>query len=182
MMRTVTHVSSFLSKKQTMMKTEFVSPEKLLLMTVEEYLNTYGGKTYSERGRFILYTRLNRSADKLRRGIIGGKPKSNDGEPLLVWDLVRISCARLREIRIGMASIQYISDALECNELRMNMYENDLAQYIENFDATIVKLRQALEGVCQQCIREKKKDFSRIFDKQKTIVPGFECYVLVTKV
>lgn len=164
------------------MEKELISPEKLLMMTVEEYLNAFGNGSLSERSRSIMNTRLNRYADDLRRGIICGKPISKDGEPLLVWDLVRIHGSFMRKDRFGMFTLQYISDALERNELRMNMRDSDIEQYMEDFDVVITKLRSALEGVCRQCIREHKRDFSRIFDKKKVIVPGFDCYVLVTKV
>lgn len=164
------------------MDIEYISPQRLLMMTADDYLRTYGNENISERSHSIMNTRLNKNADHLRQGIIGAKPKSHDGEPLVVWDLVRVHCSRLRKDRIGAATIQYISEALERNELRLNMSDKDIAQYIEKFDVTIAKLRSALEGVCQQCIKEHKRDFSRIFDKQKAIMPGFECYVMVTKV
>jgi hypothetical protein len=39
-----------------------------------------------------------------------------------------------------------------------------------------------LELLCRQCLREKKRDFSRIFDRKKEIMPGFDCHVLVTRI
>jgi hypothetical protein len=87
----------------------------------------------------------------------------------------------LRKVRIGSDGLHYISDALERNELRLNMSNAAVDKYIEEFDVGIAKLRTVLEALCERCVREKKRDFTRIFDRKKQIMPGFECYVLVTK-
>lgn len=164
------------------MNIDYVSPQKLLQMTAADYLKKYGGDEYTDRQKAILCTRLNKNADKLRANLIGGTPVSLMGEPLVIQDLVRVPYIYLRHERIGTESIRFISEALERNELRLCMGDSCIEQYVESFDVNIAKLRTALEGVCQQCMKEKKRDFSRIFDRKKAIIPGFDCYVLVTRV
>ena len=88
----------------------------------------------------------------------------------------------LYKARIGQDSLHFICEALERNELRLNMNDKAIEQYIETFDINITKLRMVLELLCRQCLREKKRDFSRIFDRKKEIMPGFDCYVLVTRI
>ena len=122
------------------------------------------------------------NADRLRKNLIGGRPLSKDGEPLCVGDLVRVPHPFLYKARIGQDSVHFISEALERNELRLNMNDKAIEQYIETFDVNVAKLRMVLELLCRQCIREKKRDFSRIFDRKKEIMPGFDCYVLVTRI
>ena len=160
---------------------EYAAPERLLGMTVGEYLLKYGDKSASNRMMSLLCHKLSRNADRLRYEMICGKPKSKDGEELLVWDLVRIPHVCLRKVRIGSDGLHYISDALERNELRLNMSNAAVDKYIEEFDVGIAKLRTVLEALCERCVREKKRDFTRIFDRKKQKMPGFECYVLVTK-
>ena len=161
---------------------EFITPQHLLLMTVEDYLRAFGDKAVSYRFIAILSTKLAKNADRLRHNLIGGKPLSKDGEPLRVGDLIRIPHPYLRKVRIGKDSVHFISEALERNELRLNMDERAIEHFIETYDVLVAKLRKVLECVCKQCIREKKRDFSRIFDRRKEIMPGFDCYVLVTRI
>lgn len=165
-----------------MIDIETITPQQLLLMPVDEYLHTFGNKNATKRMVDILCTKLFKNADRLRRNLIGGKSLSKDGEPLLVGDLIRIPHPYLYKVRIGKDSVHFISEALERNELKLNMDEKAIEYYVETFDVNIAKLRMVLELLCRQCLREKKRDFSRIFDRRKEIVPGFDCYVLVTRI
>ena len=146
-----------------MIDIETITPQQLLLMPVDEYLRTFGNKNATKRMIAILCTKLLKNADRLRNNLIGGRPLSKDGETLCVGD-------------------HFISEALERNELRLNMNDKAIEHYVETFDVNITKLRMVLELLCRQCIREKKRDFSRIFDRKKEIMPGFDCYVLVTRI
>ena len=137
-----------------MIDIETITPQQLLLMPVDEYLRTFGNKKASKRALAILCTKLLKNADRLRKNLIGGRPLSKDGEPLCVGDLIRVPHPYLYKARIGQDSLHFICEALERNELRLN----------------------------RQCLREKKRDFSRIFDRKKEIMPGFDCYVLVTRI
>ena len=161
---------------------EYIAPEQLLQMPVGEYLLQFGDQSASERLKKLLCNKLNKNADLLRSEMLLGKPKSKPGEELLVWDLVRIPHVFIRKVRIGRDSLHFISEALERNELKLNMSDSAIDKYIEDFDVNIAKLRSVLEALCQRCITEKKHDFSRIFDRKKEIMPGFSCYVLVTKI
>ena len=135
-----------------MIDIETITPQQLLLMPVDEYLRTFGNKKASKRALAILCTKLLKNADRLRKNLIGGRPLSKDGEPLCVGDLIRVPHPYLYKARIGQDSLHFICEALERNELRL------------------------------KCLREKKRDFSRIFDRKKEIMPGFDCYVLVTRI
>ncbi len=177
-----------------MIDIETITPQQLLLMPVDEYLRTFGNKKASKRALAILCTKLLKNADRLRKNLllknadrlrknlIGGRPLSKDGEPLCVGDLIRVPHPYLYKARIGQDSLHFICEALERNELRLNMNDKAIEQYIETFDINITKLRMVLELLCRQCLREKKRDFSRIFDRKKEIMPGFDCYVLVTRI
>ena len=155
-----------------MIDIETITPQQLLLMPVDEYLRTFGNKKASKRALAILCTKLLKNADRLRKNLIGGRPLSKDGEPLCVGDLIRVPHPYLYKARIGQDSLH----------LRLNMNDKAIEQYIETFDINITKLRMVLELLCRQCLREKKRDFSRIFDRKKEIMPGFDCYVLVTRI
>lgn len=96
---------------------DFITPQHLLLMTVEEYLRAFGNKAVSERFMAILSTKLTRNADRLRHNLIGGKPLSKDGDPLVIGDFIRIPHPYLRKVRIGRDSVHFICEALERNEL-----------------------------------------------------------------
>ena len=165
-----------------MIDIETITPQQLLLMPVDDYLRTFGNKKASKRALAILCTKLLKNADRLRKNLIGGRPLSKDGEPLCVGDLIRVPHPYLYKARIGQDSLHFICEALERNELRLNMNDKAIEQYIETFDINITKLRMVLELLCRQCLREKKRDFSRIFDRKKEIMPGFDCYVLVTRI
>ena len=154
-----------------MIDIETITPQQLLLMPVDEYLRTFGNKKASKRALAILCTKLLKNADRLRKNLIGGRPLSKDGEHPYLY-----------KARIGQDSLHFICEALERNELRLNMNDKTIEQYIETFDINITKLRMVLELLCRQCLREKKRDFSRIFDRKKEIMPGFDCYVLVTRI
>ena len=140
-----------------MIDIETITPQQLLLMPVDEYLRTFGNKKASKRALAILCTKLLKNADRLPHPY-------------------------LYKARIGQDSLHFICEALERNELRLNMNDKAIEQYIETFDINITKLRMVLELLCRQCLREKKRDFSRIFDRKKEIMPGFDCYVLVTRI
>ena len=165
-----------------MIDIETITPQQLLLMPVDEYFRTFGNKNAPKRAIAILCTKLLKNVDRLRSNLIGGRPLSKAGEPLCVGDLVRVPHPFLYKARIGQDSVHFISEALERNELRLNMNDKAIEQYIETFDVNVAKLRMVLELLCRQCIREKKRDFSRIFDRKKEIMPGFDCYVLVTRI
>lgn len=66
-----------------MIDIETITPQQLLLMPVDEYLRTFGNKKASKRALAILCTKLLKNADRLRKNLIGGRPLSKDGEPLV---------------------------------------------------------------------------------------------------
>lgn len=110
-----------------MIDIETITPQQLL-MPVDEYLRTFGNKKASKRALAILCTKLLKNADRLRKNLIGGRPLSKDGEPLCVGDLIRVPHPYLYKARIGQDSLHFICEALERNELRLNMNDKAIEQ------------------------------------------------------
>ena len=163
------------------MKIEYVSPQKILQMTVTEYFEIYGNQEGAERQKALVLNRFTRLADGIRKGFLEDKAHSITGEPLVVHDLIQISSEDFRHIGLRYSSCQYIREALSCNNLRTGMNSYDIRKWIDNFDVNNAKLKAVLRCLCTQCEKEKKKDIMRVFEGRNAIDPGYVCCVMVSR-
>ena len=116
------------------MKIDYVSPQKILQMTLTEYFDLYGNDEGAERQKTVVLNRFNRLADDIRKTFLEGKAYSKTGEPLVVHDLIQISYDDYKHIGIRFTSSLYIREALLRNKLRSGMNSRDIRKWIDSFD------------------------------------------------
>ena len=163
------------------MKIDYVSPQKILQMTLTEYFDLYGNVEGAERQKTVVLNRFNRLADDIRKTFLEGKAYSKTGEPLVVHDLIQISYDDYKHIGIRFTSSLYIREALLRNKLRSGMNSRDIRKWIDSFDVNNAKLKTVLKCLCTQCKNEKKKDIMRVFEGRDAIEPGYVCCVMVSR-
>ena len=163
------------------MDIEYVSPQIILQMTLQDYFDTYGDSEATVRQKSMVMNRFNRLADDIRNVFLEHKAQSMPGAPLTVHDLVQISSENYKHIGLRYGSSQYIKDALHRNNLRTGMSTRDIQKWIGSFDVNNAKLKAVLGCLCNQCENERKKDIMRVFEGRDAIVPGYVCCVMVSR-
>lgn len=151
-------------------------------MPFDEYLKKFGNPAVSENLQTAIEHRLFQNADKIREDVLENKAISFQGECLKVADVIRIPLIHYRRFRIGLTSLEYIQTALNKNDLKLGMSEREIKNFVDKFDINIAQLKTVLTNLCVQIRNEKKRDLMRMYERKTELVPGFECYVLISKV